>query len=109
MENNLEKIISILLEWKEMCKGFNSLTLTNEGEITLSNNGDWTFVKINELIWLNDRIKSLNTNWEVGSIFPPGLSDPEESLTIFLGFVQKPEDEDFCLDWDKNLSQSWEI
>lgn len=106
---NLEKVIFILKEWKNMCKGFNSLTLSNEGEITISNNDDWTYVKFNELIWLNNQINLLNSNWEVGSIFPPSLGDPEESLTIFLGFKQKPENEDFILDWDKDLSQSWEI
>lgn len=97
-----EKILSILKEWKEMSKGFTSLTLTNEGKITISNDGDFTFVTFKDLIWLNDQIKSVS-NWEVGAIYPPCWG---ESLIIYLGF---PKEEAFCLDWDIDLSQSWTI
>lgn len=92
-----------------MCKGFTTITLDNEGTITLSNGGDWTYVRLNELNWLNNQINSFNPNWEVSSIFPPSLPDPDNSLTIFLGFISKPKDEDFCLDWDQDLSKVWEI
>lgn len=106
---NLEKLLSILKEWKNHVKGFNSLTLSNDGVITISNDGDYTYIKLTELIWLNNKVNSVNSNWEVGSIFPPSLGDTEESLTIFIGFIKKPKDEDFIIDWDKEISQSWEI